>query len=261
LVTASRSAADHARYSAYLLSSSSDTYSSAPDLPTGRQRQHQPVQHERNPITRRASQQQFRSVPSACAAAAHCWGAGAGAPPNQPWVFPPEQGRRSLASAVARRSNRASRRGRYFVPEEDLRKRAERDRCPTSSGPDRVSSRRRPAMSSTTGRSSSGCFPTVPCSGSRRLHTAPWNVTHIALRLQDEGATMASSGRLPLDGCPDPRAREADCLEKARAWQQGRGPLPGRPISAYSSLDGMTWSAIALMVLMLGKDVIRARSI
>jgi phage terminase large subunit-like protein len=42
----------------------------------------------------------------------------------------------------------------------------------------------------------------------------PWNATHIALRLQDEGATMVE-----FHGCTHPRAREADCLTQARRWR------------------------------------------
>ena len=45
--------------------------------------------------------------------------------------------------------------------------------CPTTSGPGRASSRRRPAMSSTTARSSSASSPMPPCSRSRRSPTTP----------------------------------------------------------------------------------------
>ena len=45
--------------------------------------------------------------------------------------------------------------------------------CPTTSGPGRASSRRPPAMSSTTARSSSGSSPIAPCSRSRRSPTTP----------------------------------------------------------------------------------------
>ena len=62
--------------------------------------------------------------------------------------------------------------------------------CPTISGPGRASSRRRPAMSSTTARSSSASSPIAALFQVKEIAYDPWNATHIALRLQDEGATM-----------------------------------------------------------------------
>jgi phage terminase large subunit-like protein len=77
------------------------------------------------------------------------------------WVFPPEDD--GLWHVLSR----------YFVPEDNLRKRAERDACPTTCGPGRASSRRRPATSSTTARSSSGSSLMPPYSRSRRSPTTP----------------------------------------------------------------------------------------
>ena len=62
--------------------------------------------------------------------------------------------------------------------------------CPTISGPGRASSRRPRAMSSTTARSSSASSPTAALFQVKEIAYDPWNATHIALRLQDEGATM-----------------------------------------------------------------------
>ena len=44
-------------------------------------------------------------------------------------------------------------------------------------------------MSSTTARSSSASSPTVPFQV-KEIAYDPWNATHLALRLQDGGATM-----------------------------------------------------------------------
>ena len=45
-------------------------------------------------------------------------------------------------------------------------------------------------MSSTTARSSSGSSPTAALFQVKEIAYDPWNATHIALRLQDEGAAM-----------------------------------------------------------------------
>jgi phage terminase large subunit-like protein len=78
---------------------------------------------------------------------------------------------------------------RYFVPEDNLRKRAERDRVPY------VLWTRQGFIEATPGNvvdygaiaqrmlSDSALFQV------KEIAYAPWNVTHIALRLQDEGAT------------------------------------------------------------------------
>jgi len=95
------------------------------------------------------------------------------------WVFPPEQddGLWYLLS-------------RYFVPEENLRKRAERDRVPYDLWT------RQGFIEATSGNvvdygaieqrilADSALFQV------REIAYDPWNATHIALRLQDEGATM-----------------------------------------------------------------------
>ena len=96
----------------------------------------------------------------------------------------------------------------------------------TISGPGRASSRRPQAMLSTTPRSSSGSLPTVPCSRSREIAYDPWNATHIALRLQDEGAAMVEFRQgFRSMGSADAPAQEADRLEKTCAWRQ-----PGDPV-------------------------------
>ena len=109
----------------------------------------------------------------------------------------------------------------HFVPEENLRKRAERDRVPYDLWT------RQGFIEATSGNvvdygaieqrilSDSALFQV------KEIAYAPWNATHIALRLQDEGATMVEFRQgFRSMAAPDPRAREADCLEEARAWQQ-----------------------------------------
>ena len=78
------------------------------------------------------------------------------------WVFPPEDDD-GLWQVLSR----------YFVPEENLRKRAERDRVPYDLWAARASSRRPPATSSTTAPSSSGSSPMPRCSRSARSPTTP----------------------------------------------------------------------------------------
>jgi phage terminase large subunit-like protein len=95
------------------------------------------------------------------------------------WVFPPDQGD-DLWRVLAR----------YFVPEENLRKGAERDRVPYDLWA------RQGFIEPTEGnvvdyaaieqriRADSALFQV------REIAYDPWNATHIALRLQEEGAAM-----------------------------------------------------------------------
>jgi phage terminase large subunit-like protein len=78
------------------------------------------------------------------------------------WVFPPYGG-----------DERWRVLSRYFVPEDNLRKRAERDRVLMTCGPRKASSRRPPATSSTTAPSSSASSPTARCSRCARSPTTP----------------------------------------------------------------------------------------
>jgi phage terminase large subunit-like protein len=95
------------------------------------------------------------------------------------WVFPPHHGD-DLWRVLSR----------YFLPEDNLRKRAERDRVPYDVWA------RQGCLEATPGnvvdygaieqriRNDSSLFQV------REIAYDPWNATHIALRLQDEGATM-----------------------------------------------------------------------
>jgi phage terminase large subunit-like protein len=94
------------------------------------------------------------------------------------WVFPPEHD--GLWRVVSR----------YFVPEDNLRKRAERDRVPYDLWT------RQGYIEATPGnvvdysaieaciRADAALFDV------KEIAYDPWNATHIALRLQDEGAKM-----------------------------------------------------------------------
>ena len=62
--------------------------------------------------------------------------------------------------------------------------------CPTTSGPARASSRRRRATSSTIGAIEQRILADSTLFQVKEIAYDPWNATHIALRLQDEGATM-----------------------------------------------------------------------
>jgi len=90
------------------------------------------------------------------------------------WVFPPDDqdGLRHVLS-------------RYFVPEDNLRKRAERDRVPYDLWTGRASSRPPPATSSTTARSSSASWPMPRCSRSRRSPTTPGTPSRCACRTKE----------------------------------------------------------------------------
>ena len=120
---------------------------------------------------------------------------------------------------------------RYFVPEENLRRRAERDRVPYN----HLWSRQGLLIEATPGNvvdystieqrilADSALFQV------KEIAYDPWNATHIALRLQDEGATMVEFRQgFRSMAAPYPRAREADCLQEAGAWRQSRHPLDGR---------------------------------
>jgi len=93
------------------------------------------------------------------------------------WVFPPED-EDGLWHVLSR----------YFVPEENLSKRAERDRVSYDLWSRHGFIEATSGMSSTTAPSSSGSWP-------MEIAYDPWNATHVALRLQDEGPPWWSSDK------------------------------------------------------------------
>ena len=134
------------------------------------------------------------------------------------WVFPPEQDD-GLWHVLSR----------YFVPEENLRKRAERDRVPYDLWTRQGFIEATPGNVVDYGAIEQRILADAALFQVKEIAYDPWNATHIALRLQDEGRYH---GRVPpglsLHGGADPRAGEADRLEKARAWRQPGDPLDGR---------------------------------
>ena len=134
------------------------------------------------------------------------------------WVFPPEHDD-GLWHVLSR----------YFVPEENLRKRAERDRVPydlwTRQGFIEATPGNVVDYGAIEQRILADSCP-VPGQGDRLR----------PLERHPHRAAPAGRGRhhgrvppgLPLHGGTDPRAREADRLTQAGAWRQPGHPLDGR---------------------------------
>jgi phage terminase large subunit-like protein len=79
---------------------------------------------------------------------------------------------------------------RYFVPEENLRKRAERDRVPYDLWAAQGFIQATPGNVVDYGAIEGRIRQDTALFDVREIAYDPWNATHIALRLQDEGATM-----------------------------------------------------------------------
>ena len=95
------------------------------------------------------------------------------------WVFPPEQDD-GLWHVLSR----------YFVPEENLRKRAERDRVPYDLWTRQGFIEATPGNVVDYGAIEQRILADAALFQVKEIAYDPWNATHIALRLQDEGATM-----------------------------------------------------------------------
>ena len=95
------------------------------------------------------------------------------------WVFPPED-EDGLWHVLSR----------YFVPEENLRKRAERDRVPYDLWTRQGFIEATPGNVVDYGAIEQRILADSSIFNIREIAYDPWNATHIALRLQDEGATM-----------------------------------------------------------------------
>ena len=133
------------------------------------------------------------------------------------WVFPPtpDDGLWRVLS-------------RYFVPAENLRRRAERDRVPYDLWAGQGFIEATAGNVVDYGAIEQRIFADAALFQVREIAYDPWNATHIALRLQDRGGEddRVPPG-LPLDGGADPRAREADRLPQARPRRQSGHPLDG----------------------------------
>jgi phage terminase large subunit-like protein len=95
------------------------------------------------------------------------------------WVFPPENDD-DLWRVLSR----------YFVPEENLRKRAERDRVPYDLWSRQGFIEPTPGNVVDYGAIEQRILADSALFQVREIAYDPWNATHIALRLQDEGAAM-----------------------------------------------------------------------
>jgi phage terminase large subunit-like protein len=95
------------------------------------------------------------------------------------WVFPPN-GDDDLWRVLSR----------YFVPEENLRKRAERDRVPYDLWAAQGFIEATSGNVVDYGAMEQRILADAALFQVREIAYDPWNATHIALRLQDEGATM-----------------------------------------------------------------------
>ena len=93
---------------------------------------------------------------------------------------PARAGRWPLACALSR----------YFVPEENLRKRAERDRVPYDLWTRQGFIEATPGNVVDYGAIEQRILADSALFQVKEIAYDPWNATHIALRLQDEGATM-----------------------------------------------------------------------
>ena len=95
------------------------------------------------------------------------------------WVFPPDDND-DLWRVLSR----------YFVPAEHLRKRAERDRVPYDLWSAQGFIEATPGNVVDYGAIEHGVFGDAALFQVKEIAYDPWNATHIALRLQDEGAKM-----------------------------------------------------------------------
>jgi hypothetical protein len=95
------------------------------------------------------------------------------------WVFPPE-GDHEPWHVLSR----------YFVPEENLRRRAERDRVPYDLWTRQGFIEATPGNVVDYGAIEQRILADAALFQVKEIAYDPWNATHIALRLQDEGATM-----------------------------------------------------------------------
>ena len=79
---------------------------------------------------------------------------------------------------------------RYFVPEDNLRRRAERDRGPYDLWTQQGFIEATPGNVVDDGAIEQRILADSALFQVREIAYDPWTATHIALRLQDEGATM-----------------------------------------------------------------------
>ena len=117
---------------------------------------------------------------------------------------------------------------RYFVPEENLRKRAERDRVPYDLWTRQGFIEATPGNVVDYGAIEQRILADSALFQVKEIAYDPWNATHIALRLQDEGATMVEF-RQGFRSMAAP-TRELEKVIVSRKLAHGGNPvLDGRP--------------------------------
>jgi phage terminase large subunit-like protein len=128
------------------------------------------------------------------------------------WVFPPED-EGGLWHVLSR----------YFVPEENLRKRAERDRVPYDLWTRQGFIEATPGNVVDYGAIEQRILADAALFQVREIAYDPWNATHIALRLQDNGAAVVGFGqRFRSMATP---TRELEKLIVARNLADGVNPV------------------------------------
>ena len=134
------------------------------------------------------------------------------------WVFPPEDDD-DLWRVLSR----------YFVPEENLRKRAERDRVPYDLWTRQGFIEATPGNVVDYGAIEQRILADSALFQVREIAYDPWNATHIALRLQDEGATMVEFRQgFRSMAAPTRELEKLIVSTQARPWRQPGHPLDGR---------------------------------
>jgi phage terminase large subunit-like protein len=128
------------------------------------------------------------------------------------WVFPPEDDD-DLWRVLSR----------YFVPEDNLRKRAERDRVPYDLWMRQEFIEATPGNVVDYGAIEQRILADAALFQVREIAYDPWNATHIALRLQDEGATMIEF-RQGFRSMAAP-TREIEKLIVSRKFAHGGNPV------------------------------------
>ena len=133
------------------------------------------------------------------------------------WVFPPHHDD-DLWRVLSR----------YFVPAEHLRKRAERDRVPYDLWAAQGFIEATPGNVVDYGAIEQRILADSALFQVREIAYDPWNATHIALRLQDEGAAMVEFRQgFRSMSAPTRELEKLIVSTQARPWRQPGDPLDG----------------------------------
>ena len=162
-----------------------------------------------------------RSTSSSCAAGPASAASTSRPPPTSPHSPGCSRPSRTMASGIVL--------SRYFVPEENLRKRAERDRVPYDLWTRQGFIEATPGNVVDYGAIEQRILADAALFQVKEIAYDPWNATHIALRLQDEGATMVEFRQgFRSMAAPTRELEKLIVSTQARAWRQPGHPLDGR---------------------------------